>query len=291
VGGDNTTSYSGDVFIQQGAIGVTNANAFANAATSITASRYGVLDILATDFTKAVTYEAGSIERWSVDNARSGAIDLGSGTLQVNADQNTTSATVTINGGSIEAFLRTDDPSSANSGTVFRTLGSGVNFTLAGNSFLGQNAFTDGPNGTDNGRTGDNVGTGIGPNGDNSSELTNTARGAILEIKGNIGGGFFSLTKQSADTVIISGTNTYTGSTNVANGTLRLGSSTALAQNGPVTTSGRGTLDLAGYNASVKGISAVTQTPGSVFASNSGFITELRHHGLQSDHRHGHDWW
>ncbi len=77
VGGNNSTSFSGDVYIEQGAIGVTNANAFANAGTSITARRYGVLDILTTGFTKAVTYEAGSIERWSVDNARSGTINLG----------------------------------------------------------------------------------------------------------------------------------------------------------------------------------------------------------------------
>ena len=270
VGGNNSTSYTGDVFIQQGAIGVTNANAFANAGTSITASRYGVLDILTTGFNKTVTYEAGAIERWSVDNARSGTINLGAGSLQVNADQNTTTATIQINGGAIEGFLRTDDVSSSNSGLVFRTLGSGVSVQLLGNSFVGQNAFTDGPNGTDNGRTTD-LTTGIGPDGNNNSELQANARGAILEIKGNISG-VGGLTKQSADTVILSGTNTYSGSTNIANGTLRLGSANALPSGNNVTTSSRGVLDLGGYNASIGNLNTPVNT-GAVFASSQGFIT------------------
>jgi len=274
VGGDNSTSFTGDVYIEQGAIGVTNANAFANAGTSITARRYGILDILTTGFTKAVTYEAGSIERWSVDNARSGTINLGAGSLQVNADQLTTTATIQMNGGSIEGFLRTDDVSSANNGLVFRTLGSGVSISLLGNSFLGQNAFTDGPNGTDNGRTQD-LTTGVGPDTNNNGELVAAARGAILEIKGNISG-VGGLTKQSSDTVILSGTNTYGGATNVANGTLRLGSATALPTGNNVTTSARGVLDLGGFNTSIGNLNsaAIAQpTTGTVFASNGGFIT------------------
>jgi autotransporter-associated beta strand protein len=276
VGGNNSTSFTGDVYIEQGAIGVTNANAFANAGTSITARRYGVLDILTSGFNKAVTYEAGSIERWSVDNARSGTINLGAGSLQVNADQNTTSATIQINGGAIEGFLRTDDVSNGNNGLVFRTLGTGVSINLLGNSFVGQNAFTDGPNGTDNGRTQD-LTTGVGPDTNNNSELVAAARGAILEIKGNISGAG-GLTKQSSDTVILSGTNTYGGSTNVANGTLRLGSNTALPTGNNVTTSGRGVLDLGGNNASVGNLNSSTITgalipSGSTFASNGGFIT------------------
>ncbi|MBX7210930.1 MAG: autotransporter-associated beta strand repeat-containing protein, partial [Verrucomicrobiaceae bacterium] len=156
----------------------------------------------------------------------------------------------------------------------FRTLGTGVNIELAGNSFVGQNAFTDGPNGTDNGRTADQS-TGVGSDVNNSSDLTGTARGAILEIKGNIteSGGSRSLTKQSTDTVILSGNNTYSGGTSIANGTLRLGSNTAMAQSGDLTTSSRGVLDMAGYNASVKHLSAVSTSSTSTFASSSGFIT------------------
>jgi hypothetical protein len=85
-------------------------------------------------------------------------------------------------------------------------LGSGVSINLLGNSFIGQNAFTDGPNGTDSGRTAE-LSTGVSSDVNNSSNLTDTARGAILEIKGNISG-VGGLTKQSIDTVIISGSNT-----------------------------------------------------------------------------------
>ncbi|MCX6839395.1 MAG: autotransporter-associated beta strand repeat-containing protein, partial [Verrucomicrobia bacterium] len=267
--GGNNTSFTGNVSIEQGALGITNANALVNAA-SITARRYGILDILTSGFTKTVTYEAGSIERWSVDNARSGTINLGAGSLQVNADQNTTTATIQINGGAIEGFLRTDDVSSSNSGLVFRTLGSGVSVQLLGNSFIGQNAFTDGPNGTDNGRTQD-LTTGVGPDTNNNGELQAAARGAILEIKGNISG-VGGLTKQSSDTVILSGTNTYAGSTNVANGTLRLGSANALPTGNNVTTSARGVLDLGGFNASIGNLTSSLIT-GTAFSSNGGFIT------------------
>ncbi|MCX6848641.1 MAG: autotransporter-associated beta strand repeat-containing protein, partial [Verrucomicrobia bacterium] len=267
--GGNNTSFTGNVSIEQGALGITNANALVNAA-SITARRYGVLDILTTGFTKAVTYEAGSVERWSVDNARSGTINLGGGSLQVNADQNITVATIQMNGGSIEGFLRTDDVSSNNSGVVFRTLGSGVSISLLGNSFVGQNYFTDGVNGTDNGRASD-TGTGIASDVNNSSEQTNTARGAILEIKGNISGAG-GLTKQSTDTVILSGTNTYNGATNIANGTLRLGSAAALPNGTNVTTSSRGVLDLGGFNASIGNLNSSVIT-GAAFSSSSGFIT------------------
>jgi autotransporter-associated beta strand protein len=154
---------------------------------------------------------------------------------------------------------------------VFRTLGTGVSIQLLGNSFIGQNAFTDGPNGTDNGRTQDAF-TGVGPDGNSSSELTASARGAILEVRGNITGAG-GLTKQGTDTVILSGTNTYAGTTSVANGTLRLGSSTALAQGSNLTTSGRGVLDLAGNNASVGNLTSPSFSTTTAFASNGGFIT------------------
>jgi autotransporter-associated beta strand protein len=271
VDGNNSATFTGDISIEQGVVGVLNANAFGNAGTDITARRYGVLDILTTGFTKVPTYEAGSAERWSVDNARSGAINLGAGSLQVNADQFLTNATVTLNGGAIEGFLRTDDLVSLNSGTLFRTLGAGVNFVFVGNSFVGQNALTDGPNGTDNGRPADNNPGSGQPDVNNNSALTDTARGIILEIKGNISGAG-SLTKQSADTVILSGTNSYLGGTHIANGFLRLGSATALPNGTNVSTTARGVLDLGGWNASIGNLTTSLIT-GAAFSSSGGFIT------------------
>ena len=267
--GGNNTGFTGNVSIEQGALAVTNAGALGSG--TIAVHQYGVLDIMTTGFTKAPTYDAGSIERWSVANARTGAINLGGATLQVNADQFTTSATVTLNGGSIEGFLRTDDNNSANSGTVFRTLGSGVSVVLAGNSFLGQNYYTDGPNGTDNGRAAVNTPGQGQPDLNNSNPIDNTARGVILEIKGNISGAGFGLTKQGSDTVILSGANTYTGPTSVTMGTLRAGSDTAFQGTGSLNTAGTGVLDLNNHNASFTDLN--TSATGGSGSSAFGFIT------------------
>ena len=269
VRGDNSTSFTGNTIIDQGPISVLHNNALGNG--SITVNRYGVLDLQVAGFNKTATYADGSAERWSIDGARSGALNLGSGTLQINADQFTTNATVTLNGGGIEGFLRTDDLASANNGAVFRTLGSNVNFVFAGDSFVGQNALTAGANGIDNGRPFDNNPGSGQPDVNSNSSLTDTARGVILDIRGNISGAG-SLTKQSADTVILSGTNTYGGGTNIADGTLRLGSATALPSGSNVATSGRGVLDLGGFNTSVGNLTSPITT-GAAFDSSAGFIT------------------
>src|SRR5207248_7786865 len=57
---------------------------------------------------------------------------------------------ISLNGGAIEGFLRTDDLLTAGQ-AVYRTLGTGVTFNLAGNSFIGQN-INQGVNGLDDGR-------------------------------------------------------------------------------------------------------------------------------------------
>ena len=82
-----------------------------------------------------------------------------------------------MNGGSIEGFLKTDDQliqTNTTQAAVYRTLGSGVTFTLAGNSFLGQN-INQGLNGLDNGVT-QNI----------FSPFGGTASGAILQLNGVI---------------------------------------------------------------------------------------------------------
>jgi autotransporter-associated beta strand protein len=274
VRGDNRTSFTGSVFVEQGALGVTNANAFA-ANTNITVRRYGTFDILAPGIAKVPTYEAGSIERWSVENARAGAVNLGAATLQVNNDQFDTNATVTLNGGAIEGFLRTEDYLSNNSGTVFRTLGSGVKINLASSSFIGQNALTDGPNGLDNGRATDINPSTTNPDVNNNSAFTDTARGVVLEIKGQISGPG-GLTKQGGDVVTLSGANTFAGRLLVQEGVLRVGNDQAIPLNGSVKTAGSGILDLSGHNVTIGQLSS--NVPGNVpttptFLGGQGYIT------------------
>ena len=72
---------------------------------------------------------------------------------------------------------------------------------------------------------------------------TNPAIAAPVVLVPNTSGG---LTKLGAGTLTLSGVNTYTGTTMVADGTLKLGLANALPPNAPVTLAG-GTLDLGGF--------------------------------------------
>ena len=83
----------------------------------------------------------------------------------------------------------------------------------------------------------------------------NTLAGAIVN---NSGTNLTSILKTDTGLWILSGANTYTGTTTVTNGTLRLGSSSSLA-NSAVTVSANSTgatalLDLAGFNATVSAL-------------------------------------
>jgi autotransporter-associated beta strand protein len=280
----NNTSYTGNVYVEQGVLSVTTPGALAGAG-SITVRRYGALEIFTTGFNRAVTYEAGSVERWSAEGARSGAVNLGAATLQVANDQFSTTAQVTLNGGSIEGFLRADDVLGPNNGAVYRTLGANVSIILAGNSFIGQDPLFGGPNGLNNGRTPDYNANGVGTVGSDlntSSNLTESVHGVILEIKGNITetGGARSLSKQSLDTVILSGANSYTGGTNIGGGTLRITSTGGLAPGSDVRMYGPSILDISVDDTTAESSVPVVSAKGLIsakvsgeFVSSAGFIT------------------
>ena len=256
--GDSST-FSGPLVIDQGAVGAAHLNALGTGAVTI--NRYGVLDVLVAGFTKSATYNEGSVERWSVDGARTGTIDLGKGTLQVGADQNQTVA-VTLNGGSIEGWLRTDDVTNTQIDTgVFRNLGANVSISLAGNSYVG-NPYYLGANGLDSGKQ------------TNDYRPTNESigSGATLVVKGVISGAS-SLTKVGYDTVILTGANNYSGGTIVTGGTLKVGTNNALLSTGLVSTYGNGVLDLNGYNQSVGKLTNPADVVTNVSTTNNGYIT------------------
>jgi autotransporter-associated beta strand protein len=102
VRGDSSAAFSGPVVIDQGALHVTHNGSLGTGA--LTVNRYGVLDIGVANFqatNSSTTYNEGSIERWSVNNARTGTLNLGKGTLQIAANQPTTNVSVTLDGGGI----------------------------------------------------------------------------------------------------------------------------------------------------------------------------------------------
>jgi fibronectin-binding autotransporter adhesin len=76
---------------------------------------------------------------------------------------------------------------------------------------------------------------------------------------GNISGAG-SLTKFSAGTLTAGGNNTYSGGTAINDGTLRLGSSTALPSANPISLAGTAVLDLHGNNATVTNVTSSVST-------------------------------
>lgn len=254
--------FSGTVVIDQGAVHVTNNNSLGSG--DVIVNRYGVLDIGVANFVQtnsSLTYNEGSMERWSVNNARSGTLDLGKATLQIGANQPTTNVAVTLNGGGVEAWLRSDDTISAQStGGVLRVLNPNISFTLAGDSFVGARYYL-GANGLDMGKQ----------THDNRPLTEYLASGAILEIKGTISGPG-KLTKAGYDTVILSGSNSYQGGTDVEGGKLMLGRDNALPTNTRLTTMANAVLDLNGQNQTV-GILTNPGTPSTAVNTTSGYIT------------------
>ncbi|MGB8170579.1 MAG: autotransporter-associated beta strand repeat-containing protein, partial [Chthoniobacteraceae bacterium] len=263
-------TFTGKVTIDQGAVQVTDNASLGSGPISV--NRYGILDIGVAGFTptnSSLTYNEASVERWSVNGARTGAINLGPGTLQVAADQSG-SANVVIAGGGIEGWLRSDDLTETNRNIgVFRNLGANISVTLAGNSYIGSR-FYEGANGLDMGKQTD----------DYRPLDENFGSGVILDVKGAIGetGGARSLTKVGYDTVILSGQNTFTGGTNVIDGKLLLGRDNALATTGTLATNADGVLDLNGYNQTVGRLTNPTApvAPGAAsgYVTNSGPTTK-----------------
>ena len=89
-----------------------------------------------------------------------------------------------------------------------------------------------------------------------SSSRTVTVASNTLTVGGVIGGSGYSLTKAGTGTLVLAGSDTYTGGTTISGGTLQLGNAAAL---GPttdnLTVSSGATFDLHGYSIGVGGLS------------------------------------
>ncbi|MBA4018887.1 MAG: hypothetical protein C0483_17100 [Pirellula sp.] len=241
---DNGTSFvNGKIVVAQGTLRVTANGSLGDATSAATIDYGGALDVAASNFAPlgSLTFRPGSIERWSVENARNPTstytVDPGV-TLQLNTSL-TTARTIILNGGGVQGFLRADDDATV----VFRKAGAGINWVLSADSFVG----TAGPLYTvtagaltDPGKT--------QPFG---VPYNTTIVGAVLELQGSISesGGARSLTKLGPELVILSGTNTYSGGTFVREGTLQLGSSNSMPSSSFLWTTAGSMFDVNGYNA------------------------------------------
>ena len=229
------TNILGTVIVHDGALIVDATNALGNGTGHIIAA--GAALGLGTNLATTITQSPGSAERWYVSNARLAASGSDSYTLPTGvhlqlggqgkaADiTQAGSHTIRMTGGSIEPWFEqwNSAPQQAFKAVIIgqyqnynlssNTLGSATNITIAMDADLlvGNSGVVPGTDG-------------VTPYSLNNKQLFIT--GPIVD--GTAGR---HLTKIGADTVVLSGTNTYSGNTTVSNGVLAVGRDHALPTN------------------------------------------------------------
>ncbi len=212
--------------------------------------------------------EAYLTGKWQTGNIlpdASRVIVAGAGTLNLNSKTESIgslagSGTVTTNvTGSATLNVGTDNTSDADfsgviqngSGTVSLVkLGTGKQTLSGANTFTGGTTIISGTLSVGNGGT---TGSLAGDITDNSSLVFD--RSNLASYAGIISG-TGAVTKQGSGTLVLSGANTYNGDTTIAAGKLQLGADNVIPDGtGKGNVSITGTLDLAGHNDTIDGLS------------------------------------
>jgi len=195
------------------------------------------------------------------------SVTMNSGTAQINGVIEG-ATTVTVNGGT----LGLNGANTYTGGTALRQ----GRINLGHNQALGTGALA-----MDDGTTlgfsvdGLTIGNDIQLTGSNDPAIDT---GAFSEtLAGAISGGGF-ITKQGSGTLTLTGANSYTGATNVAQGTLRAGAANTFSAGSAHNVATGATLDLAGFNQSVASLTnsgAVTlvgPAPGTTLTVNGPYV-------------------
>jgi len=102
---------------------------------------------------------------------------------------------------------------------------------------------------------------------------TITVNNTSNTISSVVAGAGTSLTKAGTGILTLSGSNTYAGATTVSGGTLKAGSTTGLSPNSAFSVAASATLDLGGYNNTIKSLAVDTATSTITASSGSPTLT------------------
>jgi autotransporter-associated beta strand protein len=275
----DVSGHSADLLVDNFIVGgqprggvVTNTISFSN----------GILDITTLRLGERSGTTATANGHTSTLNISGGTVLIGTGGLQMGSTSatggtaNVLAATVNISGGtvtiannsSIGAAVRLANNTAGSGGTTANgALNlSGGTLTMQGNLILGATTRPATAAFTQSGGTLNCGGFGIG--GAGALVTTTWQAGTLMNLATHNNGG--TITKTTAGTLIISGTNGWSGNTVVSAGTIQLGSTNALPSGigkGDLTLGG--TLDLAGFSAAIGGLSGA----GTVTSSIAGACT------------------
>ncbi len=254
----NTIQMNGfDLSTAGGAVSMTGANGISNLGTINRGA--GALTL---NSSGAITQNAGD------SIAGSGAlIKQGIGTLTLSNANTYTGATL-INAGTLAVTVNNALGTSAG-GT---TIASGATLDLRNVTYSSTEALTVN-GGTILASTGTSSLAGNIALGANS---TVNVTGAQLTLSRVISGATFGIDKQSAGTLVLAGANTYTGSTNVSGGTLRLNATNRIANTSAVTVASGATFDMNNFSdtvGSLAGSGNVTLGSATLTAGGNGTST------------------
>ncbi len=293
-----SNGYSGTTTINQGTLIFNAATAIAGSGRNVTVNSSTVASagyaINQAFLDRMVQSSAGTIalnvaSANNLDFTGFGSASLGataavtlSGTLTPDAQMyrvgggsaNLTISTALANNGGTTSLTKSGADTvilGGSNGYTGTTAVNGGTLQIAGNLAAGSGSVTvaSGATLSINMPAGDTLANGVVNNGTVSKTAganTNTMTGSISgtgAVTQNIAGGVF----------ILSGSNSYSGATNVNAGTLKAGSATAFNNTSALTMSGSGTLDLAGFNASFTNLTGTATSTITTTGSGAGTDT------------------
>ncbi|WP_161599693.1 autotransporter-associated beta strand repeat-containing protein [Pseudomonas arsenicoxydans] len=260
-----------------GAADTATINSVLTGSSSIQKEDLGTLVLTANNtYTGGNAINGGALQISSDNNlgASAAALSLDGGTLRTTADivmaRNTTLGGA---GGTFEAQSGTLTQNSSISGTGALTkTGTGTLTLTSANTYSGGTTISAGTLQLGNGGTSGSI---VGDVTNNAALAFNHSD--INNFTGVISG-TGSVVQVGTGTTQLSGTNTYSGPTTVAAGTLQAGASNAFSPTSVHTVQAGATLDTAGFNQTVAAlqnngtVSLVSATPGSTLTVNGAYV-------------------